>query len=118
MGADELHFRRGGRQPVRLRIRFRVGAALEQEGTTNDVSMGGAFVETRRPPSVGQTVELELVSPTAWDPLKIPALVRWSSDGSDGRAIGFGVRFDELTRGQASALHELLQASGYLEEGA
>jgi hypothetical protein len=44
--------------------------------------------------------------------------VRWSSDGSDGRAIGFGVRFEGLTRGQAAALHELLQASGYLEGGA
>ena len=118
MGADELHFRRGGRQPVRLRVRFRAGAALEQEGTTNDVSMGGAFVETRRPPAVGQALELELLSPTAWDPLRIPCHVRWSSDGSDGRAIGFGVRFEGLTPGQASALHELLQASGYLESGA
>lgn len=118
MGADELHFRRGGRQPVRLRVSFRVGSALEQDGTTNDVSMGGAFVETRRPPDAGQALELELHAPTAWDPLVIPCHVRWSSDGSDGRAVGFGVRFEGLTRGQAAALHELLQASGYLEGGA
>jgi hypothetical protein len=91
---------------------------MEQEGTTNDVSMGGAFIETRRPPSQGLPLELKLVSPTAWDPLVLPCHVRWTSDGADGRAIGFGVRFEGLTRGQASALHELLQATGYLEDHA
>ncbi|MBX3246892.1 MAG: PilZ domain-containing protein [Myxococcales bacterium] len=102
---------------MRLRVSYRIGAALEQEGTTVDISLGGAFVLARRLPEVGQPLVLQLSTPTAWDPLEIPSHVRWLDDGSRGGAMGFGVRFEGLTRGQATALHELLQSAGYLDEG-
>ena len=110
---DAPHFRRGGRRPVALKVRFRAGSALEHSGTTTDLGMGGAFIETFRPPLPGAHVVLILTTPTAWDPLEIECEVRWSHDGRDGRIMGFGVRFDALSEVQASALYELLQATGF-----
>ena len=115
MVEDRSHFRAGRRQSVSLRIRYRAGSALEHDATTADLSLGGAFVETPRPPTVGTRVVLVLTTPTAWDPLEIPCSVRWVGDGSDGRPLGFGVKFRNLSAGQASALHELIQAMGYAE---
>ncbi|MEM9067726.1 MAG: PilZ domain-containing protein [Myxococcota bacterium] len=110
---DEPHFRRGGRRPVALRVRFRAGEALEHDGTTVDISLGGAFIETRSLPDVGQDIVLHLDSPTAWDTLEIACRVRWVSDGSDGRGHGFGVKFEGLSGSQSTALYELLQATEF-----
>ena len=52
---------------------------------------------------------LVLSAPSAWDPLDLPAVVRWVEDTT------FGVAFGELSRAQASALYELLAASRFAE---
>ncbi len=93
-----------------MRVRFRSGSALEHEGTTVDIGMGGAFIETRRPPGSGEPILLRLASPTAWDPLEITCTTAWTTDGRDGRPVGFGVKFEDLTRTQSTALYALLQS--------
>tara|TARA_B100001750_G_scaffold167489_1_gene135979 strand:- start:2310 stop:2633 length:324 start_codon:yes stop_codon:yes gene_type:complete len=103
--------------PLELRLRFRTGAALEHEGTTVDLGLGGVFVRTRQLPSVGEEVTVILSSPTAWDPLELSGRVRWAHDGHGGRERGFGVKFDELDRAQATALYDLLQANAFVDEG-
>lgn len=110
---DEPHFRRGGRRSIALRVRFRAGAALEHEGTTVDIGLGGAFVRTRALPEVGQELTLHLESPSAWEALEIVCRVCWVSDGRDGTGQGFGVKFEELSEVQGRALYELLQATGF-----
>lgn len=112
------HFRAESRQPVAMRVMYRSGSAFEHEGTTVDIGLGGAFVETQRLPRVGEQIVLRLTSPTAWDPLEMTCFVRWTTDGSDGRPVGFGVKFEGLSRAQASALYELLQSLDYSEKGA
>lgn len=114
----ESHFRRAGRKPLSLRLRFRAGSALEHAGRTSDLGLGGAFIETSSPPLPGSHVTILLTAPTAWDPLELDCEVRWASDGRDGRTQGFGVRFEDLTKTQAAALHELLHSLGYLENDA
>jgi len=69
--------------------------------------MGGAFVEASDPPLEGALVFLTFSAPSAWDPLELPAEVRWSKPG------GFGVRFGALTAAQARALHALVQATPF-----
>ncbi len=98
-----------------LRVRFRTGEQLVQEGSTVDVGMGGAFIDARSLPLMGQSITLLFASPTAWDDLEIACKVRWVSDGTAGRARGFGVRFEGLSAGQSSALYELLQAADFLD---
>lgn len=121
---SDAHFRRSARTPIELRVCFRrdePGAALEKAGRIADLGMGGAFVQSDRPPPVGAGIVVTLQSPTAWDPLELPAEVRWVSE--DGRtelpsgAIGrgFGVKFRALSPSQAAALYELLSSSGFEE---
>jgi len=90
-------------------VRYQAGTALQHEATTVDLGLGGAFLQTAHSPPIGSEVTLFLTAPTAWDTLEIRCVVRWMSDGSDGRPIGFGVKFGQLSGGQATALYELLQ---------
>lgn len=116
---SDAHFRRSRRTPIELRVCFRrdePGAALEKAGLIADLGMGGAFVQADRPPPVGAGVVVTLQSPTAWDPLELPAEVRWVSDeGGAGLGRGFGVAFRALAPSQATALYELLSSSGFEE---
>lgn len=102
--------------PLEMRLSVRTGAALEHEGTTVDLGMGGAFVQTRHLPSVGEAVVVLLKSPTAWDPLELGGRVRWVHDGLAGKERGFGVKFDPLEPARARALYELLQANAFIDE--
>lgn len=115
---DTPQFRREKRQPVQMRVRFRrdaQDAALTHEGSTNDLGLGGAFVETEIPPAVGSRVVLTVSAPTAWEPLELHGEVRWVKDGGDGDPSGFGVRFHELDGREATALYELVHSASYAE---
>jgi uncharacterized protein (TIGR02266 family) len=108
------HFRRSRREPVTLRVRYRKdGSALEHDGTTSDIGVGGAFIEASRPPPIGTTLELLVTAPTAWDPLAIRGVVRWIAEPGEVGPAGFGVEFGELPGPEAAALFELLSATGY-----
>ena len=102
--------------PLEMRLRFRTGEALEHEGSTVDLGMGGAFVQTRHLPSIGESVVVLLTSPTAWDPLELGGKVRWVHDGLAGKERGFGVKFDPIEPSRARALYELLQANSFIDE--
>jgi hypothetical protein len=116
MGEDP-HFRRTARQPVELRVTFRRdadGAPLEQSGRLVDLGLGGAQVRCERTPPVGARLRLTLTSPSAWDPLDLPAEVRWVDDG----ARTFGLAFDALGRAEATALYELLSVTHFADADA
>jgi len=113
--SDEPHFRTGRRQPVELRVRYRrddAEAAMEYVGRTSDLGLGGAFIEADKTPPAGANIVVVLTSPTAWEPLEIPAEVRWVKDGSDGPR-GFGVRFRALRGADATALQQLIHACDF-----
>lgn len=107
---DGSHFRRTARQAVELSVRFRrdaEDAAFEHSGTLLDLGLGGAQVRSTRAPDVGARVRITLIAPSAWDPLDLPAEVRWA----DREA--FGVAFERLSRPEAAALYELLSVSRF-----
>lgn len=111
---DHAHFRKTARQPIELGVKYRrdsADAPLLLVGRLVDLGLGGAKISCDRPPSVEAELRIILTSPTAWDPLDLPAEVRWV----DGAGSTFGVAFDRLSRSQAAALYELLQVSRFAE---
>lgn len=113
---DAPHFRRRSRAGKRLSLSFRrADRASPRRVTaqTENIGLGGAFVQTETPPAVGTRLTIFLTAATAWEPLEIQAEVRWVRLE---RPAGMGVRFVELSAGQLGALHDLLVLAGYGEE--
>ncbi len=111
---DDPHFRRTARQPIELTVRYRRDrddAALEQAGRLIDLGLGGAQIKCGRPPAVATALIITLTAPSAWDPLELPATVRWVNAGDKT----FGIAFETISRPQASALYELLRVSRFAE---
>lgn len=113
--SDVSHFRKGGRRRLALRVRYRLGRgrALEHGGMISDLGVGGAFMEVEHPPPVGTRLILTLDSPTSWEPLELPAEVRWVGSTDDGGARGCGVRFVRVPGSTAAALYELIHANAF-----
>jgi len=113
MGEDP-HFRRTARRPIELSVSYRRDrddARLEQTGRLIDLGLGGAQIRCGRPPSLSTALIITLTAPSAWDPLDLPATVRWVN----GPEKTFGIAFEAISRAQASALYELLQVSRFAE---
>lgn len=103
------HFRRSARANVELRARYRrdePSATLERTVRISDLGVGGAFLHDRSL-RVGVRLRVVVTAPTAWEPLELPAEVRWTD------ARGAGVAFRSLTATQATALRALVDAVGY-----
>lgn len=115
------HARDKARAAVALRVAFQSRDGLEHLGTTRDLSVRGAFIETPQPPPEGATVALRIEAPTSWDPIVIACVVQWSATrpafDPEGRKTpaGFGVRFGSLSSEHTSAIRALLAASGFDE---
>lgn len=115
------HARDKARAEVALRVAFQSRDGHEHVGTTRDLSVRGAFIETPLPPPEGATVALRIEAPTSWDPIVIACVVQWSSTrpafDADGRKTpaGFGVRFGSLSGEHTLAIRALLAASGFDE---
>ena len=107
------HFRKSARAAVELRARYRRDdprAALERAVRVTGLGVGGAFLHD---PAlrVGERLVLSVTAPTAWEPLELPAEVRWTD------ARGAGVAFRALSATQATALRALVDLVGYAEGG-
>lgn len=74
------------------------------EGTTEDLSIGGAWVKSKStlptPSLVEVTVQLH------GGPVRALSLVKWADSQGDG--IGFGVEFLDFVEGSRYALHQFL----------
>ena len=115
------HARDKARAEVALRVAFQSRDGFEHVGTTRDLSVRGASVETPHPPPEGATVALRIEAPTSWDPIVIACVVQWSTSRAvfddEGRKTpaGFGVRFGSLSSEHTKAIRALLAASGFDE---
>lgn len=109
---SEPHFRRSARSAVDLKVSFRLDrrdAELQKAGRVSDLGMGGVFVTCASAPAVGSPIRLYFSLPSAWDPLDLPAAVRWIKPG------GFGAEFGKLSAHQAEALCDLIQRLDFEE---
>lgn len=113
----DANARQNPRASLGLTVWFRraeADAALEKAGRVHDLGTGGAYIESERPPPIGTSIVLRLEAPSAWDPLELPAEVRWLRD--EAPTHGFGVSFRDLTEQQVALLSDLVRAAGYESE--
>jgi hypothetical protein len=74
------------------------------QGTTLDLGVGGAFIETLLEPEFGARVDITLQLPAVPGDLRLPAVVRWRKPG------GFGVQFLELGAMETYAMASFVEA--------
>ena len=95
------------RFPTTLRARWSVTGGGQGDDTTivEDLSAGGAFVQTAHPPEVGAEVDLAIAVPTG-PMLETSGHVAWVRHG---KAPGFGIDFDALVGDSGRRLRALLR---------
>jgi uncharacterized protein (TIGR02266 family) len=103
---------RSGRARLELPVELRGAGGVSCIGITRNISQEGAFVATRRPPSVGERLTVRLVVPGHAVPLAIAAEVRWLRPIEDtaGRPAGVGVSFIDPPFGVSLCLAWLLHS--------
>jgi len=88
------------RQPVTLVVEYAGRDDLVSDFTEN-LSMGGTFVQTERELPVGEDVRLLLSCPGLIEPISLDGTVRWGRKRSSAFEPGAGIQFtgyDEKTR--------------------
>jgi len=113
------HYRARARAEMRVIVRWRPETAstgTEVDATTKNIGIGGAFLPSVVPMPIGTKVVVLVSSPTSWDPIEIPAVVRWIQDESSGKEPGMGVQFTELGDRDVVRLNDLLSLR-WEEEG-
>ena len=100
--------RKSPRAAIRLGVHFRTAGELRNAiaATTNNISMGGLCLRTKRSYEPGARLELT-IGYGEDKTLVVGAVVAWARAG---KAIG--VRFDGLTPEQSQTLRGLLQQQG------
>jgi hypothetical protein len=90
----------------------------EDDSWTEDVSvvdlgLGGAGLLVRHPVTAGTSVQLEMISPNLWDPLVVPASVRWAFQPDNRGIARVGLRFEPTSGRQVRALADLIASTAY-----
>jgi uncharacterized protein (TIGR02266 family) len=81
-----------------------------------NLSVNGVFIATPKPLPLGTPVTLRFQLPGQRSLLAVSGTVRWSRGSPQrerpvsGTAIGMGVEFDKLSRGQKKAIYEFIRA--------
>lgn len=86
------------RAPIAARVRSKEGDQ-EEIWFTQDISEGGLFLKTEKPPYVGMILNLEISLPDTEDLLRLKSEVIWRHEGK-----GCGVRFLRVTAAQRKIL--------------
>jgi uncharacterized protein (TIGR02266 family) len=91
-------------------------ANTQLRGTAGNISPGGAFVRTEKPPAVGQKVTL-LVRLDQRMSLHITGIVRWHELDSHLYPIGFGVQFINIGDAFRDWINRLVDATCVSDDG-
>jgi uncharacterized protein (TIGR02266 family) len=104
---------RQGRIDLRVSVVFGLGGE-QVTAETRNVGLGGVFVATLEPPSVGQRVSLHLSLPDWDESLVVAGEVRWvrgADDNRDPEGIpGMGVKFVKPSLYVAAALDNFVRS--------
>ncbi|MDG1480950.1 MAG: PilZ domain-containing protein [Myxococcota bacterium] len=108
--------RRGtDRVPFDGRIIVKSGST-QLHGIAGNISPGGAFVRTEKPPPVGMEVTL-LVRLDRRMSLHITGIVRWHELDSHLYPIGFGVQFINIGDGFRDWINRLVESTREFDHG-
>jgi hypothetical protein len=91
---------------------FLLGNSHEVEGTTIDLSLGGAKFESDLPVHPGKVIVIKLLLPGVEEPVSIQeALVRWVGQQQ------FGVEFQQVDPDELDELEQLIDEFDDTEQG-
>lgn len=71
---------------------------------TRNISAGGIYVDSKRPPALGSSILFYLHPPGEHEPIELPGEVAWRQPGK-----GFGVRFSRSDQGAMGRLSNLVR---------
>jgi uncharacterized protein (TIGR02266 family) len=93
-------------------------AASTGSGTcvTENLSEGGAFLQTDQPFVLGQRVRVRLYFPGLLEPVLVEGVVIWRREATTGVSSGIGLAFEPLESSQQELLARLLAAAGQSDE--
>ena len=95
------------RRSIELKVVYRSITNFLDDYTAN-ISIGGCFLSTQQPFSMGQTVELALILPTGQS-INATSIVRWVSN--DGEFPGVGVQFTLLSERDRRMIEQLVSTN-------
>ena len=95
------------RRAIELKVVYRSITNFLDDYTAN-ISIGGCFLATQQPFSMGQTVELALILPTGQS-INATSIVRWVSN--DGEFPGVGVQFTLLSERDRRMIEQLVSTN-------
>ncbi len=97
------------RLPVRITVEYKEMEDFLTDYTAN-LSIGGMFIETDEPLGVGTHFRLRFSVPNREAPIDTVAEVRWAQGKTAGSpmAPGMGVRFQELSPADQTAVQDML----------
>lgn len=99
--SENRHFRSSPRPQAVQKVTLRRPNGSTLVAFTRDVSTGGLFVETQETFEPGERIEVELTSPSTWNPLVLKADVRRVD------AKGIGIYFVDVSDTDLVALIDL-----------
>ncbi|HEV3193725.1 MAG TPA: PilZ domain-containing protein [Polyangiaceae bacterium] len=101
-----VDLRRHQRAPLNLPVEFIVRGSTDRvPGRATDVSLGGMFIETAKPPAFSEELVVHLALPEVKKPIALKAVVRWTRTG------GMGVQFGLLGARETHAITELTRSA-------
>ena len=97
-----VELRRFQRAPIDTPVQFSAKGSNEREvGRARDISLGGMFIETTKPPPFGAELVVHVTLPGQKAVFAMPGVVRWARDG------GMGIQFGLLGARETHAITEL-----------
>ena len=91
------------RVPIGLDVTCEVKDGPAIAGHGKDISLGGMFIETSETPAFGTAVTIVIRLPGIPGDVRLPAVVRWNSEG------GFGIQFGLLGARDTHAITRLMK---------
>ena len=104
MSIDKRQFER---KDIQLKVVYRSITSFIDDYTAN-ISIGGCFLSTQQPFSLGETIELAMILPTGQS-INATGIVRWVS--TDSNFPGVGVQFTVLSNQDKRLIQEVLSTN-------
>jgi uncharacterized protein (TIGR02266 family) len=83
---------------------------------TENLSEGGAFLQTDEPFELGQRLRVRLFFPGLLEPVQLDGVVIWRREATSGVSSGIGLAFEPLPAKLQALLGRLLAAAGEADE--
>lgn len=106
--------RRHSRLPLRIRIQYRTADKFFQDYIQN-LSIGGIFIETSKPLSVGTKLKVQFSIPELTDPITADGIVVHKlhvGRTANPNVGGMGIKFSDLDQQSKSLLENFIQGKG------